>query len=69
MGRRTGAKIQISHLASAVPEAYDVALKAIQEGVRAHIDVIPSSVGHCTGKERMLLFLSLIHISEPTRRS
>ena len=56
VGRRTGAKIQISHLASAVPEAYDVALKAIQEGVRAHIDVIPSSVGHCTGKERMLLF-------------
>ena len=57
VGRRTGAKIQISHLASAVPEAYDIALKAIEEdGVRARIDVIPSSVGHCTGKERMLLF-------------
>lgn len=38
------------------PESYDIALKAISEGVRAHIDVIPSSVGHCTGKERMLLF-------------
>ena len=56
VGRRTGAKIQISHLASACPEAYDIALKAINEGVRALIDVIPSSVGHCTGKERMLLF-------------
>ena len=56
VGRRTGAKIQISHLASNSPESYDIALKAISEGVRAHIDVIPSSVGHCTGKERMLLF-------------
>lgn len=57
VGRRTGAKIQISHLASAVPEAYEIARKAIEEdGVRARIDVIPSSVGHCTGKERMLLF-------------
>lgn len=40
-----------------MPEAYDIALKAIEEeGVRARIDVIPDSVGHCTGKERMLLF-------------
>lgn len=43
-------------MASNSPESYDIALKAISEGVRAHIDVIPSSVGHCTGKERMLLF-------------
>ncbi|MCH4053676.1 MAG: amidohydrolase family protein [Atopobiaceae bacterium] len=61
VGRRTGAKIQISHLATnpdvGGPEAYDIALKAIeQDGVRARIDVIPSSVGHCTSKERMLLF-------------
>lgn len=57
VGRRTGAKIQISHLASAVPEAFEAARKAIEEDhVRARIDTIPSSVGHCTGKERMLLF-------------
>ena len=57
VGRRTGAKIQISHLASVVPEAYEAARKAIEEdGVRARIDVIPNSVGHCTGKTRMLLF-------------
>ena len=63
VGRRTGAKIQISHLATNPspevrgPEAYDVALKAIEEdGVRARIDVIPNSYGHCTGKQRMLLF-------------
>ena len=57
VGRRTGAKIQISHLASAQPKAYEIARKAIEEdGVRARIDVIPDSVGHCTGKERMLLF-------------
>ena len=57
VGRRTGAKIQISHLASAVPQAFEAARKAIEEeGVRARIDTIPSSVGHCTGKERMLLF-------------
>ena len=31
--------------------------RAIEEdGVRARIDTIPNSVGHCTGKERMLLF-------------
>ena len=57
VGRRTGAKIQISHLASSVPEAFEAARKAIEEdGVRARIDTIPNSVGHCTGKERMLLF-------------
>ncbi|RVU98374.1 hypothetical protein EII22_00735 [Coriobacteriales bacterium OH1046] len=61
VGHRTDAKIQLSHLATAPhargPEAYDVALRAIEEdGVHARIDVIPSSVGHCTGKERMLLF-------------
>ena len=57
VGRRTGAKIQISHLASAVPEAFEAARKAIEEeGIRARIDTIPNSVGHCTGKERMLLF-------------
>lgn len=57
VGRRTGAKIQISHLASAYPKAYDIVRKAIEEdGVRARIDVIPDSVGHCTSKERMLLF-------------
>lgn len=57
VGRRTGAKIQISHLASSVPEAFEAARKAIEEdGVRARIDTIPSSVGHCTGKTRMLLF-------------
>lgn len=57
VGRRTGAKIQISHLASAVPEAFDAVKKAIEEeGVRARVDTIPNSVGHCTGKERMLLF-------------
>ncbi|WRS28679.1 amidohydrolase family protein [Oscillospiraceae bacterium MB08-C2-2] len=57
VGRRTGGKIQISHLASTVPEAFAAAQKAIEEdGIRARIDTIPSSVGHCTGKERMLLF-------------
>ena len=57
VGRRTGAKIQISHLAASVPEAFEAARKAIEEdGVRARIDNIPNSVGHCTGKERMLLF-------------
>lgn len=57
VGRRTGAKIQISHLASAVPEAFDAVKKAIEEEhIRARVDTIPNSVGHCTGKERMLLF-------------
>ena len=57
VGRRTGAKIQISHLASSVPEAFEAARKAIEEEhIRARIDTIPNSVGHCTGKERMLLF-------------
>ncbi len=57
-GRRTGAKIQISHLASTEPEAFEIAQKAIElEGVRARIDTIPDSLGHCTSKPRLLQFV------------
>ena len=57
-GRRTGAKIQISHLASTEPEAFDLVKKAIEEeGVRARIDTIPDSLGHCTSKPRLLQFV------------
>lgn len=36
VGRRTGAKIQISHLASNSPESYDIALKATARGPGPH---------------------------------
>ncbi|MCJ7836622.1 amidohydrolase family protein [Cuneatibacter sp. NSJ-177] len=58
VGRRTGAKIQISHLASDTPEAFEAARKAHdEEGVRVHIDTIPDSTGHCISKSRMFLFI------------
>lgn len=57
VGRRSGARIQISHLKSTCPEAFAAAQQAIEEGVRARIDTIPRSTGHCTGKARLIQFI------------
>ena len=58
VARRTGARIQISHLKSASPEAFELARKAIEsEGIRARIDTIPRSTGHCISKPRLVQFI------------
>lgn len=58
VGRISGAKVQISHLKSTCPEAFEAARRAIEDdGVRARIDTIPKSTGHCTSKSRLILFI------------
>lgn len=57
VGRRSGTKIQVSHLKSVVPEAFDVVLNAANEGIRVLVDTIPRSAGHCTSKGRLIQFI------------
>ncbi|MGM0396495.1 MAG: N-acyl-D-amino-acid deacylase family protein [Bacillota bacterium] len=57
VGRRSGTKIQVSHLKPTVPEAFDVVLDAANEGMRVLVDTIPRSTGHCTSKSRLIQFI------------
>lgn len=58
VGRLSGTKIQVSHLKSTCPEAFEVARKAVdEEGLRVRVDTIPRSTGHCTSKSRLILFI------------
>ena len=58
VGRLSGAKIQVSHLKSTCPEAFEVARRAVdEEGLRVRVDTIPRSTGHCTSKSRLILFI------------
>jgi N-acyl-D-aspartate/D-glutamate deacylase len=57
VGRRSGVKIQVSHLRPTCPEAFEAVEKAVAKGVRARIDTIPRSTGHCTSKARLHLFI------------
>jgi N-acyl-D-aspartate/D-glutamate deacylase len=58
VGRLSGVKIQVSHLKSTCPEAFDVALRAVEEeGLPVRVDTIPRSTGHCTSKSRLILFV------------
>ncbi len=58
VGRLSGTKVQISHLKSTCPEAFEVARKAVdEEGLRVRVDTIPRSTGHCTSKSRLILFI------------
>ncbi len=58
VGRRSKSKLQISHLKPTCPEAFQAAEEAISKGeVKALIDTIPRSTGHCTSKSRLILFI------------
>lgn len=58
VGRLSGARIQVSHLKSTCPEAFEVARKAAdEEGLCVRVDTIPRSTGHCTSKSRLILFI------------
>jgi N-acyl-D-aspartate/D-glutamate deacylase len=57
VGRRSGARIQVSHLKPVVPEAFDVVLNAAKEGMSILVDTIPRSTGHCTSKSRLIQFI------------
>ena len=57
VGRRSGVRIQVSHLKPTCPEAFDVVEKAAEEGMRILTDTIPRSTGHCTSKSRLHQFI------------
>ncbi|HHY13243.1 MAG TPA: hypothetical protein GX526_01170 [Thermoanaerobacterales bacterium] len=57
VGKKSGAKIQISHLKSTCPEAFDVVKDAAEGGLRVLADTIPRSSGHCTSKSRLHQFI------------
>jgi N-acyl-D-aspartate/D-glutamate deacylase len=60
VGRRTGARIQISHLKSVNPECFDAVKEAGDSGMRITVDTIPTSTGHLTRKDRMLQFIMAV---------
>lgn len=57
VGRRTGARIQISHLKPACAECFDAVREAGDSGMRICADTIPASTGHLTRKDRVLQFI------------
>lgn len=54
IGKKTGVRVQISHLSPKVPEAFDEILKARNDGVEIAVDTIPKSSGHCIRKDRVI---------------
>lgn len=61
VGRRSNAKVQISHLSATCPEAFELIKKAVEEeNMRVLVDTIPRSTGHLMSKIRLMLFISAI---------
>jgi N-acyl-D-aspartate/D-glutamate deacylase len=58
VGRRSGTRLQVSHLKPTCPEAFELVRRAVEdEGLSIRIDTIPRSTGHCTSKARLILFV------------
>ncbi|WP_040213440.1 N-acyl-D-amino-acid deacylase family protein [Clostridium polynesiense] len=57
VGKRSGVKLQVSHLKPTCPEAFEAARKAAEETKKVLIDTIPRSTGHCTSKPRLIQFI------------
>ncbi|MBE3593386.1 MAG: amidohydrolase family protein [Thermoanaerobacter sp.] len=60
VGRRSGVRIQVSHLRPTCPEAFEVVRKAAEEGMKILADTIPRSTGHCVSKLRLLQFVMAV---------
>lgn len=60
IGRRSGVRVQISHLTPTSPESYDAVLSARREGIQVCIDTIPRSAGHCMRKDRLIQFIMAV---------
>lgn len=60
IGRRSGVRVQVSHLTPTSPESYDAILKARQEGIEVAADVVPRSAGHCMRKDRLIQFIMAV---------
>ena len=61
VAKKSGCKVQISHLKPTCPEAFELVKSAIEkEGISARIDTIPRSTGHCVSKSRLIQFIIAI---------
>lgn len=60
VGKRSGVKIQVSHLKATCPEAFEAVANAAGEGMRILTDTIPRSTGHCTSKARLIQFIMAV---------
>lgn len=57
VGRRSGVKLQVSHLKASCPEAFVSVMTYAGEGGAVLVDTIPASTAHCQSKDRALLFM------------
>lgn len=57
IGKRSGVRVQVSHLQPTAPKAFAEIEQARRDGVEIAIDTIPKSSGHCTRKDRLLQFI------------
>ena len=60
VGRRTGTRIQVSHLKPTCLECFDAVQSAGEAGMQIRADTIPASTGHLTRKDRMLQFIMAV---------
>lgn len=60
IGKKSGARVQVSHLTATSPESFDAILEARKNGVEIAVDTIPRSTGHCTRKDRLIQFIMAI---------
>lgn len=57
VGKRTGVRLQVSHLKASCPEAFASVLAYAQQQGPALVDTIPASSAHCQSRDRALLFM------------
>ncbi len=57
VGKRTGVKLQVSHLTSSCPEAFEDVKAMAEAGGRVLVDTIPRSTGHCVSRSRLIQFI------------
>lgn len=60
IGRRSGCRVQVSHLTPTSPESFDAILAARKEGIQVAADTVPRSAGHCMRKDRLIQFIMAI---------
>jgi len=56
IGRRSGCRVQVSHLSMASQESYRLISEARADGLEVAVDTIPLSTGHLIRKDRMVQF-------------
>lgn len=57
IGRRSGARVQVSHLHMGAPGAYRLIADAVAEGQDVAADTIPRSTGHLVRGDRLVQFI------------